>query len=215
MIQHNKGISEYYSYCRRDLIQLVPEEANSILEIGCGIGNTGKALKEINGSRYVVGIDIVPEVKSEAEKVYDEFILANIENTDLKYQDGFFDCIMYGDVLEHLVDPWGILKKHKRLIKDKGYIVASIPNIRHYRIIRDLLFKGKFEYKDSGILDITHLRFFTLDSIISLFQESGYTVTKIERNISGNKAMRTINSMFGGKMKEFLTLQYLVVAVKK
>ena len=212
-MSQNKINEKYFSYCRQDLVDLVPVEAKTILEIGCGVGNTGRVLKSIQG-REVVGVDIVPEVKEKADKVYDLFVLGNIENMELKYPDGFFDCIIYGDVLEHLIDPWMLLKKHHKLLKPGGCVIASIPNIRYYRVMKDLLFNGRFDYKESGIMDKTHLRFFTLNGIMTLFQNADFELVNINRKIRGSKAMKFFNFIFLGRIKEFLSFQYIIKATK-
>lgn len=205
-----KSDMEYFSYCRHDLLELVPLEALKILEVGCGTGVTGKVLKEING-RIVVGVDVVESVKSQAEGIYDEFILCDIEKTDIEYPDGYFDCIIYGDVLEHLLDPWKLLEKHSRMLRNGGLIIASIPNLRHYSILKDLAFRGRFEYKERGILDRTHMRFFTLHSIFSLFKGPEYKVVSLVRNVRAGKFLKMINYLFfWGRLKDVLTYQYIL-----
>lgn len=204
-----KSGMEYFSYCRHDLLELVPLEARKILEVGCGTGVTGKVLKEING-RMVVGVDVVESVKFQAEAVYDKFILCDIEKTDIDYPAGYFDCIIYGDVLEHLVDPWTLLEKHSRMLRNGGLIIASIPNLRHYSILKDLAFRGRFEYKERGILDRTHLRFFTLHSILSLFKRPEYEVVSLVRNVRAGKFLKMMNYLLGGGLKDVLTYQYIL-----
>ena len=93
--------------------------------------------------------------------------------------DATFDCIVFNDVIEHVVDPWTMLRKAERHLAPDGLIVASIPNIRYYIVVRDLLLRGRWEYADWGVLDRTHLRFFTRESISRLFPDCGYTIEQL------------------------------------
>lgn len=97
--------------------------------------------------------------------------------------DTDFDYIILGDILEHLVEPEKLLKCLKSHLSDKGVIIASIPNILHFSAIGEIL-KGSFEYTDAGVLDRTHLRFFTLYNCIMMLQNCGYEIDTIQRVMS-------------------------------
>ena len=94
-------------------------------------------------------------------------------------------------------------------------IVCSIPNIRHYRVIKRLAFKGEWEYKEDGIMDKTHLRFFTLQSIRRMLIDSGFEVVSVVKNPSGAKWLKIVNRLSGDRLIDYLVRQYIVVAVKK
>jgi len=160
----------YYGFARPDVIAAIIKNkipAGKVLEIGCAGGATGKSLKEQLPVQSYVGVDISPEAAVIAKNYLDRVIVANIEETDLVAEHGIspgeFDLVLALDVLEHLYNPWDILAELTSFLKPGGYIVASIPNIQNITIVRDLI-KGNWQYQDAGILDATHLRFFTLEA---------------------------------------------------
>jgi SAM-dependent methyltransferase len=206
--------SYYYLLARGDLIDLIPPGMNRVLEVGCAAGMTGKLLKE-KGFKEIVGVELVPEVAKQGEHYYDKLLIGDVEKMEIPFEKGHFDCILYGDVLEHLVDPWKVLEKHNPLLREGGAILASIPNIRHYRIIKKLAFKGEWEYTDEGILDRTHLRFFTLKSIRELLEGAGFELTRVVKEPSGAKWIKALNRLSGNKLIDFLVRRYLLVAAKK
>jgi len=150
------------------------EENKLVLDVGCSTGYLGKLLiKEKNCT--VVGIDINPDVQKSLSNYYENFFVADLDTVSLTdlISDQKFDVIVFGDVLEHLKDPWRVLKESHDIIKPEGYVVASVPNIAHGAVILALL-EGKFEYSKYGILDNTHLRFFTRESVLKLFKDCGF-----------------------------------------
>jgi 2-polyprenyl-3-methyl-5-hydroxy-6-metoxy-1,4-benzoquinol methylase len=204
----------YYISIREDLIRLIPSQAKRILEVGCAGGQTGKALGE-RGFEEIVGIELNEEVAQKGKPYYDTLIVGDVENTKLPFGEGHFDCILYGDVLEHLVNPWKVLKEHNALLRNKGTIICSIPNIRHYRIIKKLVFKGKWEYTGNGIMDRTHLRFFTLDSIQKMLEESGFQIGGFIKRPSGASWLKWLNRLLNNRLIDFLVRQYIIVAIKR
>ena len=205
---------EYYVSVREDLIQLIPAQAKKVLEVGCAAGMTGKALRE-RGFEEIIGIEINGEVAQSGKSYYHQLIVGDVEKVNLPVHQEHFDCILYGDVLEHLVDPWRVLKEHHAFLKKGGAIICSIPNIRHYRVLKKLILRGKWEYVGDGVLDRTHLRFFTLDSIQRMFDEAGFEVKELVRRRSGASWLRWINRIVGRRLEEFLVRQYIVVAIKR
>lgn len=204
----------YYFNVRDDLIRLIPAQTRRILEVGCAGGMTGKTLRE-KGVEEIVGIEINEEVAQSGRCFYNQLIIGDIEKVNLPFENEHFDCILYGDVLEHLVDPWRVLKEHHRFLKKGGTIICSIPNIRHYRILKKLILGGKWEYVGDGILDRTHLRFFTLDSIQTMLNEAGFEVRELVRRLSGASWLRWVNRIVGRRLDEFLVRQYIIVAIKR
>jgi O-antigen biosynthesis protein len=204
----------YYLRARDDLIRLVPLSAKRILEIGCASGMTGKALQE-RSLDELVGVELIEEVAENAKPYYTRVFAGDIEQLELPFEAGHFDCIIYGDVLEHLVDPWALLKKHRLLLNDGGAIVLSIPNIRHYRIAKRLILHGAWEYTGDGILDKTHLRFFTLKSIRSMLEEAGFEIVTTVKPTHGAKWLKAINRLTGNCLSGHLVRQYKILAIKK
>jgi len=179
---------KYYQQINEVLFNILPSHQKKVLEFSCGTGALGKHYKNTysNTDTTYYGIEIVKEIAKEAEKNLDHVLQLNVEDTDqyLDSLDNNFDLLIYGDVLEHLINPWDTLSAHKKLLKDDGFVCASIPNISHWSIIEDLIL-GKWEYKNAGLLDKTHLRFFTLSSVHQLFEQAGFKLLKIEPTYQG------------------------------
>jgi 2-polyprenyl-3-methyl-5-hydroxy-6-metoxy-1,4-benzoquinol methylase len=141
-------------------------------------------------------------------------IVGDIDGDILPFGKGFFDCILYGDVLEHLRNPWGVLDRHREILRDGGTIICSIPNIRYYGVLRSLIFKGRWDYTPLGILDRTHLRFFTLKTIEDMLRETGFEVKTVIKKKRCGKIMRLVNKLLLDGLIDFLVVQYRIVGVK-
>ncbi|BAZ09920.1 type 11 methyltransferase [Calothrix sp. NIES-4071] len=151
-----------------------------VVDFGCATGYLAQLLK-LNGC-VVTGVDYNQEAAQEAERYCQEVIVADLDFTSVTeiFPNQKFDVAIFGDVLEHLRNPWKVLEDTKNILEPDGYIVASIPNIAH-GAIRLALLQGKFEYTQFGILDNTHLRFFTKKTIEDLFETTGYSIKAIDR----------------------------------
>lgn len=205
--------AHYYSHARDDLIRLVPRDARRVLEIGCGAGMTGKALKD-RGVEEVVGVELEPEPGRNAMQYYDRVIVGDAEKITLPYKEGHFDCVIYGDVLEHLVDPWRLLREHNRLLRTGGVIICSIPNIRYFKVTNNLVLRGRWEYEDDGVLDRTHLRFFTKASIERMVADAGFATVQVVRKPSCASWLKWLNAILGNLLIDHLVRKYVFVAVK-
>jgi len=166
------GASPYYfQFPRPDLIALIPQGARRILDVGCGAGRMGEALKAARDCT-VVGIEADPEVAKEAEQRLDAVIVGDVESDGLELGEEPFDCIVFGDVLEHLRDPKAAMDRLMPALAPDGTVVLSVPNVRNCQVIRDLAL-GFFSYEPAGILDESHLRFFALGELLDLLARSG------------------------------------------
>jgi 2-polyprenyl-3-methyl-5-hydroxy-6-metoxy-1,4-benzoquinol methylase len=164
--------SGYHEWINPNLVSaLDPIAGRRVLEIGCGSGRLGEHMKAKGAGRYV-GVELVPEVAERARPRLDAVYAGDIERMELPLADGSFDYLVLGDVLEHLVDPWTVLRRCARFLGPGGQVVTSIPNVNHATILCGLM-EGRWEYTDAGLLDRTHLRFFTLVEIGRLFQDAG------------------------------------------
>ncbi len=211
-----KGL--YYNLIRWDLVELIEGSDNKVLEIGCSTGNTGSMLKEKGMASEVVGIEMSPEIAEIAKTKLDKVITGNIENLNLPFGKNYFDYILVGDVLEHLNNPWETLRNLNYFLENEGYIISSIPNIRNWTIIKNLIVRGEWKYSNAGILDRTHLRFFTKKSIIELFENSGFPEMEVTSNCRIKSRMskyNLINTFTFGLFEGFLTYQYIIKAKKK
>ena len=151
-----------------------------VLDVGTATGYVPKVLVR-RGCR-VTGIELNTEAARQAEEHCERIIVGDVESLDLDEALGEerFDVILFGDVLEHLKDPLEVLRRFKKFLKPEGYAVASVPNIAHGSV-RLALMQGNFQYRPLGLLDSTHLRFFTRESMEQLFNEAGFMVGEVER----------------------------------
>jgi len=170
-----------------------------VLDVGCHSGIMGEVLKNRKQAK-VIGIDTDTDALHIARERLQAALLINIEQSDwaehLK-NEGYhnFDTILFGDVLEHTQHPERILLQAKEILKPDGIVIVSVPNIAHWRVRFGLLF-GRFDYTESGILDRTHLRFFTRRSAKALLENSGYSVKAM--NVAGYSLPHWLIRMFPG-----------------
>lgn len=166
----------YYGTHRTEMLRYIPAKAQRILEVGCGVGNFCLQLKRNHCE--VWGLEINSEAAEEASKVCDRVLVGSFEDQFQFLPNHYFDCVVFNDVLEHLYDPWTTIAQVKHLLKNDGVLVSSIPNFRYIgNLITEILIDKNFEYKpEGGILDDTHLRFFTSKSILNMFRRAGYEV---------------------------------------
>jgi len=192
---------------RREMLPFIPEGTRSILDVGCSHGRFGSVLKSHNSTWTLTGIEPDPEAAADADPHY-AHVYRGVFPDDLP-EESTYDCIVLNDVLEHVVDPWAMLAGAVDRLEDGGRIVASIPNVRYVIVVRDLLLRGRWEYADWGVLDRTHLRFFTRTSIESLFTSSGLTIETLEP-INPAKAARV--AFLVGRFRDMRFQQFAVVA---
>ena len=169
----------YFSYKRTEMLRYVPISAHTILDVGCGDGSFGMEVK--NQFRAEVwGIEINKEVASVAAKRIDKVLDGDVSTIIGQLPNSYFDCIFFNDILEHLVDPYKVLISIKHNLRPEGIVICSLPNVRYFFVLYDLLVKKQWIYQDVGVLDKAHLRFFTRSSIIDMFGALDYQVLKIE-----------------------------------
>ena len=170
----------YYRNTRRDIAALLPLRPVKLLDIGCAEGRFGAHVLERNAGSEVWGIEVMPDVAARAAARLTHVLCGPIEELLGDLPEAHFDFITFNDVLEHLTDPWSVLRSMKSKLAADGLLIASIPNIRYFAVLRSLLLDADFEYVSEGVLDRTHLRFFTKKSMRRLFSESGYSVTQVD-----------------------------------
>jgi ubiquinone/menaquinone biosynthesis C-methylase UbiE len=219
-IYENKD-SSYYFQVREDLISLLPNNTNQkILEIGAGSGNTLVEIKERQLASEVVGVDVFAlENSHQKNPLIDNFIIANLETEELNLPTEYFDVILAGDVLEHLVDPWKVVEKVTMFLKRGGVFIVSVPNIREISTISKILFRGSFNYDpEGGIMDKTHLRFFCKKNVQDLFNDNVYLIKSVQPILdvtTKSSSRKTFNKITMNIFEEFLTSQYIAVSQKK
>lgn len=174
--------ADYYDRANDALGRLVPPTARRVLDVGCGSGALGGWLKEAVPDRVVIGVDRDPAAAAAAATRLDRAFAVDVEREAIPLPAGSVDCVLFGDLLEHLVDPEAVLRDGRRLLAAGGCVLASVPNVQHASVVTALL-RGDFPYAPSGLLDATHLRFFTRASLTKLFLDAGYapSVAAVQR----------------------------------
>ncbi|MEO5330783.1 MAG: class I SAM-dependent methyltransferase [Magnetococcus sp. YQC-5] len=165
--------SGYYDGINTYLLNQVPATARKILEIGCGTGALGACIKERHPGVMYHGLEIDPGAARMAALRLDHVFLGSIETDILNQTNEQYDCILFGDVLEHLYEPVAALRKVRPFLQADGIVLCSIPNVQHHSVLTSLL-SGDFQYQNAGLLDRTHIRFFTYASFIKLMLDAGF-----------------------------------------
>ena len=202
----------YYDKIRLEMLDFLPKDAKSVLDVGCGNGAFAEIIKEQNKAE-VWGIELMEAHAKEAAKKLDKVFTGKCENYIDNLPDNYFDAIYFNDVLEHLVDPFDVLNRMKHKLTKNGVVISSIPNIRSFDTFMKLVFKKDFKYEEDGILDLTHLRFFTKKSIRRTYENLGYTIVT-HKGINKTKSIRPIlfNILVLFTQMDMLNLQYATVA---
>lgn len=209
----NKFNPSYYANARLEIESLLPSNISTVLEIGCSEGNTLMWLRDSKSVKTCRGIELIPDVAVRAKEKGLDVVIADIEHDAIPFT-GQHDLILCLDVLEHLRDPWSTLKIITESIKPGGYFIASIPNIGHISILSNLVFHDRFDYAESGILDRTHLRFFTESTARQLLINAGLDVIKQKPRFA-RKTHRRLNFFTLGIFERFFTFQNIFLAIKK
>ena len=198
-----------YTSPRLDVLPFAPARCGAVLDVGCGGGGFGEPLRRQARVDTLWGID--PEAdRYEDAAAYDRVIHGSFPD-DLP-GDSRFDTIFFIDVLEHLVDPWAALVAARCLLTPDGLIVASIPNIRNWTVLRALIIGGEWRYREEGLLDRTHLRFFTRRSMLHMFHEAGLKVRTIQPVDRTKGRVEVLNRLSRNHLDEFVATQYGIVA---
>jgi ubiquinone/menaquinone biosynthesis C-methylase UbiE len=208
-----------------DLLRAMPAKSMRVIEVGCSSGALAREFKKINAACDYVGIEIDPVYAELARRHCDSCEVLNIEQADAAFwqANADRDCWVFGDTLEHMQDPWKVLQQVRQVMPAHGVVVACIPNMQHWSI-QVRLSMGDIRYEPSGLLDKTHLRWFTRQTMLELFRNHGFQVTGCLPRIF-NEPMRakflpmieSMASLLGADSRimvaDAMPLQYILTAV--
>ena len=211
----HQGFQNAFGTERDDLVRLVPPGTTRVLDVGCAMGGYGKLLKRTRPEIFLSGVEMNPRMADTARPFYDEIHVCAME--DVRFQQKF-DLINCGDILEHLIDPWKMLKRFSILLRSGGHLVLSVPNIGHWSIVKALL-KGHFQYIPLGLLCIGHLRWFTESSIRDALATAGFEIEIFEKQQipptpSGRAFIRHICAAGYGDEQSLKTNEVILRAAK-
>jgi SAM-dependent methyltransferase len=162
-----------------DLLALLPRDARALVEVGCSSGALAREYKKLNQACTYIGIEVVSEYARLARRHCDLVLELDIESADDQYLRDHLDCScwIFGDTLEHLREPWSLLARIRKFIPAGGSVVACIPNAQHWSV-QARLNCGLFRYEEGGLLDRSHLRWFTRTTIEEMFQGAGFSIVE-------------------------------------
>lgn len=204
----------YFSGARRAFVDdLPPNPQGRLLEIGCGNGDTAIYALETGKCGWCAGVELCPAPAALAARRLNDVVLGDIEQVELPYPMTHFDALIMSEVIEHLRDPWAVLKKLHPLLKPGAWVLAGSPNVSHYSVVRMLL-AGQWTYSAVGIMDKTHLRWFTAASYRQLFEDCGYSVQFVGPASPLRRKARWLNHLTRGRLLHLLHEQIYLRATR-
>ncbi len=203
----------YYENARTNLLDLLQgERPTRILEIGCGGGANLAELKRRFPGCHVTGVELRQDAADAARSRVDQVLVGSVLDAGaVDFPRESFDLIVLSHVLEHFAQPEAVLERAKHWLTPGGRLLVALPNVRHLSVLKDLLVGGDFRYQPSGILDHTHLRFFTRKSAERFLHDNGLTVIRAAADVEGPKS-RMIRTLTFGLGTEFAAFAYNFLA---
>ena len=199
----------YFAQDRAELVRMLPTPLGRVLDVGCGEGRTGKSLRAA-GATWISGVELDPGPAAAAAAAYDQVFVGPVES-ELDGLSGPFDTILLYDVLEHLLDPWELLRRLHGLAATGARVQVSVPNARHWTLLRDLAVRGTFGYTEAEHRDVTHLRWFTRRDLVQLLESTGWSVDGVDFGAL-RSASRAAARLTRGRSPEFLAYQLSALA---
>ncbi len=187
-MDYNNKPTGYYDNIRFEMLKYLSKDSKKVLDVGCGNGCFAEYIKKQNNAE-VWGIELMQEEADKAKLVLDKAFGGPCEDHIDNLPDNYFDTIYFNDVLEHLIDPYTVLKKIKEKLSPSGVVISSIPNVRYHNTFVKVLMNKDWKYEDYGVMDFTHMRFFTEKSIIRMYQEAGYQI-KVSEGINKSRSIK-------------------------
>lgn len=208
---------QYFAGARTDIASLLPGRVETVLEVGCGTGATLRWLKESGLATSTTGIEVFRPAAQIAQSNVDRLFVGDAETIldapDLLNES--FDVVLCLDVLEHLVDPWGFVSRITAKLKTGGTLIVSVPNVRHLSVLLDVVLRGRWDYGPEGILDRTHLRFFTRSSAQAMVATDKLRLVRVHHNIPSIRTKAGALNLFTfGLLKDFLSTQFVLASTK-
>jgi 2-polyprenyl-3-methyl-5-hydroxy-6-metoxy-1,4-benzoquinol methylase len=202
----------YFNGARKSFVDVLPHNPQArLLEIGCGAGETaGYALAE-GKCGWCCGVELCEAPALEAQRKLQRVIIGDVERIAFDFPANYFDVLLMSEVLEHLVDPWSVLRRLYGLMKPGSIMIAGSPNVCHYSVILSLL-RGHWRYEASGIFDATHLRWFSPSEYRAMFESCGFIVDEVGPARRLNPKARLFNALTGRRLQYLLHTQIFLKA---
>ena len=178
-------MSHYPDSFNPDLLARIPLDARTVLDVGCATGALGVAYRRFNSAARLLGIELDPAAATIAAQRLDDVAAVDVEASPMPFAlPGGIDCIVYGDVLEHLREPWTLLRTHAACLSESGVMILCVPNVEHWSFAANLL-QGTWDYQEQGLFDRTHLRWFSLETMRRGLTECGLVLCDVAPRIFG------------------------------
>lgn len=216
----------YFTGARPEVAVHVPAGAQRVLELGCGAGMLGRGLKA-RGVPEVVGVELDAHAAAQAATGLDRVLTGDLETMAFPFPEGYFDVLVAADVLEHLRDPWGLLRRLHPLLTHGATVIVSLPNVRYFGLLNHVV-EGNWTYAEEGILDRTHLRFFTIKEMVGLLAGAGLRLTGVYENVHASLEENpptaypatfrlgriTLEPLNEFEYRDLFVFQYILVAIR-
>lgn len=203
--------ASYFGGVRSDFLALLPRDGSAhVLEIGCGAGETGAAALAQGRASTYVGVEIAPQAASLARTCLSEVAEGDVERIDLPGPDRHFDAVLMSEVLEHLVDPWSFVRRLAHKLRPGALVVASSPNVAQAAVVRGLL-ADRWELTEDGVMDRTHLRWFTAGSYRQMFEDAGIEVEQVRAMAPPGPVGRLFNVVTLNRFRHLTVRQICII----
>ncbi len=207
-------LPDYYTGARADMVAALPLNAQAaILELGCGDGTTGALAIAAGKASTYVGIELDPNAATLAHTRITDVLCGDVDALDLSGHIARYDALIASEVLEHLIDPRATLARLVDCLKPGALVLASSPNISHWRVVLALI-KGEFELTETGVMDRSHLRWFTPESYSALLRSAGLEIVSVTPITPPSARTRWINRLTSNRFEHLFMTQIYVTARK-
>ena len=208
-----ENVAGYYDFVRKEIEPLLPPWSARVLEVGCGNGGTLAWLRESGRAGWLAGVEMSSTAAEKARSRIDLLREGDVNRICSEFAPASFDLILCLDVLEHLVDPWTTLGRLQALLRPEGELIVSLPNIRHHSVLLPLLLSGRWRYEPAGIMDQSHLRFFSRQTALTMVRDAGFEIRQLHCTYVGRDALK--DRLSCGLLRDFFAFQYLISARKQ
>ena len=208
MADHGKGNPFYFGRKRSEMLAFLPNRATRVLEIGCGDADFGAAVRE-KFDCEVWGIEPHTPSIGKAEARIDRVLNGTFEDVVSELPAAYFDLLVCNDVIEHMADPERFLQQVAPSLTMDAHLVVSLPNVRYWKCLWELVFRKRWRYAEAGVMDKTHLRFFTQWTILDLFKRCDYEFVRFA-GINRSRSFRPLPVVVAslGYFRDILYPQY-------